>query len=99
MEEVIMIKEELLKGLTKEQAEKASKCKTAEELLALAKEEEIELTEEQLAQIAGGGCVAPSTKEVICPNCGATVVGTVDGDSREFFYLCVCQDCGNTWKD
>ena len=41
------MKEELLKGLTKEQAEKASRCKNQKELLELAKAEGIELTDEQ----------------------------------------------------
>ncbi len=50
------MKKELLKGLTKEQIEKVKKCKSQEELLALAKEEGVSLTEEQLAAIAGGGC-------------------------------------------
>ena len=94
-----MNKEELLKGLTKEQAEKASKCKTAEELLALAKEEEIELTEEQLAQVAGGGCIAPATKEGTCGNCGQTVVGEFNGDSKCSYYLFICPNCGNSWKE
>ena len=50
------MKKELLKGLTKEQIEKVKKCKNQEELLALAKEEGVSLTEEQLAAISGGGC-------------------------------------------
>lgn len=50
------MKKELLKGLTKEQIEKVKKCKNQEELLALAKEEGVSLTEEQLAAINGGGC-------------------------------------------
>lgn len=40
--------------LTAEQKEKAIACKTAEELLALAKEEGFELTEAQLDSVAGG---------------------------------------------
>ena len=41
------MKKELLKGLTEEQIAKVKACKNQEELLALAKEEDIELTEEQ----------------------------------------------------
>ena len=44
------MREELLKGLSKQQLEKASKCKNEKELLALAREEGVELTEEQLIQ-------------------------------------------------
>ena len=49
-----MAREELLKGLTEEQIERIKKCKNQEELLALAKEEGIELTNEQLEAISGG---------------------------------------------
>jgi ATP-dependent protease Clp ATPase subunit len=41
----------LLKGLTKEQIAKIRECKTTEEMLQIAKEEGIELSEEQLCQI------------------------------------------------
>ena len=50
------MKQELLKGLTEEQIAKVKACKNSEELLALAKEEGIELNEEQLAAINGGAC-------------------------------------------
>ena len=56
------MKEELLKGLTEEQIAKAKACKSQEELLKLAKKEGIELTNEQLETISGGG-VCTSTKE------------------------------------
>ena len=59
---------ELLKGLTEEQKAKVRGCKNQEELLKLAKEEGIELTEEQLEAVSGGICTS-STK---CPNCGCT---------------------------
>ena len=48
------MRKELLKGLTPEQIEKVKACKGQEELLKLAKEEGIELTEEQLQAISGG---------------------------------------------
>ena len=48
------MKEELLKGLTEEQIAKVKACKSQEELLALAKEEDIKLTEEQLEAVSGG---------------------------------------------
>lgn len=40
--------------LTDEQKAKAKACQTPEELAALAKDEGIELTDEQLEQVAGG---------------------------------------------
>ena len=50
------MKKELLKGLSEEQIAKVKACKSQEELLKLAKEEGIELTEEQLAAVNGGAC-------------------------------------------
>lgn len=44
-----------IEDLSPETIEKAKACKTPEELFALAKEEGIELTEEQIQAIAGGG--------------------------------------------
>ena len=51
-----MTKEELLKGLTKEQIAKVEACKSQEEILSLAKDEGVELTDEQLRSVTGGGC-------------------------------------------
>ena len=42
------MKKELLKGLSDEQIKKLERCKNSEEILALAKSESIELTNEQL---------------------------------------------------
>ena len=50
------MKKDLLKGLTEEQIAKVRACKNSEELLALAKAEGVELTDEQLAAISGGAC-------------------------------------------
>lgn len=43
-----------LKDFTAEQIEKAKACSTTEELLALAKEEGVTLSDEMLDQISGG---------------------------------------------
>lgn len=56
------MKEELLKGLSEEQIAKIRECKSQEELLKLAKEEGIELTDEQLEAVSGGDACS-STKE------------------------------------
>ena len=50
------MKEELLKGLTEEQIAKVKACDDVKDLLQLAKDEGVELTEEQLNAISGGGC-------------------------------------------
>ena len=55
------MKKEVLAGLTEEQIAKARKCKNSDELLALAAAEEVELTDEQLRTISGGG-VCSTTK-------------------------------------
>jgi len=53
---------ELFEGLTEEQIAKAKACKNSDELLALAAEEKVELTDEQLKTVAGGG-VCDTTKK------------------------------------
>ena len=47
------------KDLTPEQQEKAKACKTANELIALANEEGVELSNEQLEAISGGSWYEP----------------------------------------
>ena len=49
--------------LSPQQKEKAIACKTPDDLLALAQEEGVELTDQQLEGIAGGGWTTPS-----CPD-------------------------------
>ena len=91
------MKKELLEGLTKEQIEKASKCKDSKELLELAKEEGVELTDEQLNAISGG-CSDPAPKVAKCPQCGAEVtaeyIETTPGDGK---YQYQCLACGYSW--
>ena len=47
---------QLLKGLSEEQIAKVKSCNSCEDLLRLAEEEGVQLTDEQLAAISGGGC-------------------------------------------
>ena len=68
------MEKELLKGLTEEQIAKVKACKNHEELLALAKEEGVELTDEQLAAVSGGVCT--STPDFVCPKCGSKNIKT-----------------------
>ena len=60
--------------MTPEQQEKALACKTPEEMLALAREEGYELSDEELVMISGGGnwvckeeCV--NACDFHCPRC------------------------------
>ena len=57
------MKQELLKGLTEEQIAKVKACDNVDDLLQLAKDEDVSLTEEQLAAINGGGCSDSTTSK------------------------------------
>lgn len=86
------MREDLLKGLTEEQIAKVKACKNSEELLKLAKDEGVTLTDEQLDAISGGGCkVSISFKE--CPYCGSTWLSFV---SRKKYK---CMACNRKFED
>ena len=91
------MREELLKGLTKEQIAKAKACKSQEEFLALAKKEGVELTSEQLEAISGGGCF--STRH--CPYCGSNNYRKekvpIGKDTNIVQYT--CNDCGKKFVE
>lgn len=88
------MKNELLKGLNEQQIARVKACKNAEELLALAKAEGVELTDEQLADINGGCFTDTSTK---CPHCGYNGQQTVlEGTGYKKLY---CHQCGKFIKD
>ncbi len=103
MKEVITMKKELLKGLSEEQIKKIEACKDSEEILSLAKAEGIELTDEQLEAVSGGGCLNATTK---CPECGSKdVKETVERDSNPgggggsvTTYTWKCRKCGHKWE-
>ena len=90
------MKKELLKGLSDEQIAKVKACNNHEELLKLAKEEGIELSNEQLETISGGGAcsvisdIGDKINPTDCPKCGANGPKK-DGDKR------VCKKCGYVW--
>ena len=94
------MKKELLNGLTEEQIEKASKCRNAQELLSLAKDEGVKLSEEQLNAVSGGGCHTMAPRRSVCPCCGVEVEGefveTTPGNGRYHF---VCGVCGHEWTE
>ena len=75
------MKKDLLKGLTEEQITKVKACKNQEELLALAKQEGIELTDEQLEAVNGGICT--STPDFTCPKCGSKKIKTIFALARQ----------------
>ena len=88
------MKKELLKGLTEEQIKKVSACKNTDELLALAKEE-------QLEAVNGGGCLSTNAPDVskTCKKCGRLVEGRYIG--RKSYYGLIYEfacECGYTWK-
>jgi hypothetical protein len=91
---------ELLKGMTEEQIEKASHCKNMTELLSLAKEEGVELSDEQLRQINGGCHSGPQFRSAACPQCGTMANGeyveTTPGDGHYHF---ICPHCGYDWNE
>ena len=89
------MKKQYLKGLTDEQIKKVNACKSSEELLALAKQEGVELSEEQLAAISGG-CGSDEPRK--CPNCGSTNIKEERGYGREASASFECLDCGAYWE-
>lgn len=89
------MKEELLNGLTEEQVAKVKACKSQEEILKVAKEEGIELTDEQLEAVSGGcGTESPPLQ---CPGCGSTdLFHTPMRAFHEGKYS--CNNCGRVSK-
>ena len=94
------MKKELLKGLTEEQIAKVKACKNQEEMLKLAKEEGIELTDEQLEAVSGGGCFSPER----CPRCKSDQLCTEiwknwdeNGNYIGKWQNRKCKSCGYTW--
>ena len=87
------MEKELLKGLTDEQIAKLKTCQSQEEMLALAKEEGIELTDEQLEAVSGGICLVQEVGDTrkTCPECGSKNVITLADQ-----YL-LCNDCKHRW--
>lgn len=85
------MKEELLKGLTEEQIAKIKACKDQEEVLKFAKEEGIELTDEQLEAVSGGACTSYDR----CTKCGSD---NLDREPIAFGSHYHCNNCGHWWN-
>ena len=100
-EEVTTMRKELLKGLTEEQIKKVEACKDTSEILALAKAEGIELTDQQLEAVSGGGCFGTFK----CKKCGSKdikeTVERVDtnrySNSHTYCHTYRCRKCGYEW--
>ena len=94
------MRKELLKGLTEEQIKKVETCKSSEEILALAKEEGVELSDEQLEAVSGG-CGSKSSK-VKCAQCNSENVEIYGHGHKLFVNVDYdkwrCNDCGYTWE-
>ena len=85
------MRKELLKGLTEEQIQKVRECGDVHDLLQLARDEGVELSEEQLNAVSGGAC----TREVVrCPICDSDDVEAID-ESK--YIKCTCNKCGFNW--
>lgn len=82
---------ELFKGLNEEQITKIKACKSNEEILKFAKEEGIELSEDQLEAVSGGAC---SRGGVECPYCYSHNTHYVDRERDALVYI--CDDCHKT---
>ena len=82
------MRRELLKGLSEEQIKKVKACKSSEEILNLAKAEGIELTDEQLEVVSGGGCLFT----IKCDKCGSKKVERYTSVERGKYE---CKECGN----
>ena len=80
--------------LSPEQREKVAACQTPEDIMALAKESDYSLTDEDLDQISAGGAWGGGASNS-CPSCGSTShhtihTGTVNQQN-------VCNKCGCIW--
>ena len=91
---------ELLKGLSQEQIEKVKACTNQDQILRLAKEEGIELTNEQLEAVSGGcgttykkNAYVPDSK---CPKCGAVTGGRTYGGYYK--YTCFHHSPSFDWR-
>lgn len=93
------MREELLKGLSEEQIAKVKACKNQEQLLKLAQDEGVELTDEQLAAISGGFCDS-SDFRWRCPNRGSSDTEVWDIYDKGTQYETVrvhCKKCGTNF--
>ena len=91
---------DLLQGLTEEQIAKVKACKNQEEVLALAKEEGIELSDEQLEAVNGGCGTTTPGRAKSCPNCNSKdiVVNKFKKANGDIYWFNRCKSCGYDWN-
>ena len=89
------IKKDLLKGLNEEQIAKVRVCNNTDEILALAKQEGLELTSEQLEAVNGGAC-SNTDNCPPCPSCGSTDVKLRQSGNALKKYK--CKNCGKEFQ-
>lgn len=78
------------------QPEEAGEHKAPEDVLSLAREEGIELSDESLGQISGGWGADDSDCPP-CPKCHSTKVTRERLDGHESPKVYVCLSCGHVW--
>ncbi len=76
--------------LSPEQQEKVKACNSVDELVAFAKSEGVELTDEQLNQVAGGGW----TRTTSCSKCKSENIVPTGEFDLEKGTVYKCNDCG-----
>ena len=93
MKGVIIMRKDLLKGLTDEQIKKVEACKSPDEIIALAKAEGVELSEEQLEAVSGGCGTDKNKNKMHCYMCGSYDMKYYarEGDKKAYWK---CQKCG-----
>ena len=80
-----------IEKLTEEQKEKLRGASSTDEVIALAQEEGIELTDDQLEQISGGATWSDEAERYAdCPYCGRRI--PTDGFTGSEFEV-VCDKC------
>ena len=78
-----------MEGLSKDQITKLEQCKNNDEILAVTKEEDVELNEEQLEAVNGGGCMTEAVQPAPrCPYCDSTNRELVQHHENYTTYLC-----------
>ena len=84
--------ESFIKGLSPELQEKARTCRSTDELLKLADDNNVELPQEALGAVSGGA--ACSKSKSTCPSCGSE---DVSAKHFEGIVEHKCKSCGHTW--
>ena len=92
------MRNELLKGLSEEQIKKVEACKSSDEILALARAEGVELNDEQLQAVSGGGCTDLVPK---CDECGSKSAEFIKDVERDgsIYVKYRCKKCGNIFYE